>query len=197
MVNPFKITNYNRTNSELQEFLLFAIIVAGKTAYIQANKLELFLNTCRKDFKLDNVEPFQVLKILNSNKLLEQYIIDCKLGQYRKTIKAFLYLINNDLDLEKCTVDDLEKIPGVGPKTSRFFILHSRKEKVAVLDVHILKWISNLGYNKVPKTTPSNPKVYKKLEQIFLDYCIENDKDPAQLDLEIWKTYAKRNNHEN
>ena len=38
MVNPYDITNYNRTQNELQEFLLFTIVVAGKTAYIQAQK---------------------------------------------------------------------------------------------------------------------------------------------------------------
>ena len=40
MIDPYKITNYNRTESQLQEFLLFCILVAGKTAYIQAKKLE-------------------------------------------------------------------------------------------------------------------------------------------------------------
>jgi thermostable 8-oxoguanine DNA glycosylase len=198
MINPYEITNYNRTDDELQEFLLFAIIVAGKTAYIQANKLEQFLTKVRNDFNLNCSSPFELLKFLHSENCLESYIVSCKLGQYRKTINAFNYLIENKLDLHCCSTDDLELIPGVGPKTSRFFILHSRKQKVAVLDVHLLKWISALGYDKVPKTTPSNPNVYKKWEQIYLQFCNEHDKDPAELDLEIWKSYAKRaNNHEN
>jgi hypothetical protein len=43
MIDPYNITNYNRTEGELQKFLLFCIVVAGKTAYIQAQKLEEFL----------------------------------------------------------------------------------------------------------------------------------------------------------
>ena len=42
MINPLEVTNYNRTQSELQEFLLFCINVAGKVA-VEAPKLEVFL----------------------------------------------------------------------------------------------------------------------------------------------------------
>jgi hypothetical protein len=38
-VDPYNITKYNRTEAELECFLLFCIVVAGKTAYIQARKL--------------------------------------------------------------------------------------------------------------------------------------------------------------
>lgn len=195
MINPFEITNFNRNNNELQEFLLFAIIVAGKTAYIQSKKLDIFLNSAKKDFNLQTDEPFKIIRYLYENNLLEYHIKNCKLGQYRKTINAFSYILSNDLDLKKITTDELEKIPGVGPKTSRFFALHSRNDKVAVLDVHILKWISSLGYDKVPKTTPGNPKIYKKWEQVYLNYCNSNNLDPAQLDLEIWKSFAKKDNN--
>lgn len=34
-------------------------------------------------------------------------------------------------------------------KTSRFFLLHSRENiKVAVLDTHIIKWLSHIGYEE-------------------------------------------------
>ena len=42
-IDPYNITKYDRTEEELQLFLLFCIVVAGKTAYIQAEKLEQFL----------------------------------------------------------------------------------------------------------------------------------------------------------
>jgi hypothetical protein len=41
-VDPYNITKYNRTEAELECFLLFCIVVAGKTAYIQARKLDEF-----------------------------------------------------------------------------------------------------------------------------------------------------------
>ena len=63
MVNPYDITNYNRTQNELQEFLLFTIVVAGKTAYIQAQKLDQFLKSVNTRLMMpDNISPFQSLK---------------------------------------------------------------------------------------------------------------------------------------
>ena len=100
-------------------------------------------------------------------------------------------LINNKIDLSECGPIELEKIPGVGMKTSRFFILHSRDTKnIAVLDVHILKFLGSLGH-KVPKTTP-NKNQYNYLEQKFLEHCRTNNLHPAKADLEIWKFYAKK-----
>jgi thermostable 8-oxoguanine DNA glycosylase len=192
MIDPYNITNFNRTEAELQELLMFCILVAGKTAYIQAGKLEQFLNSIRERLMLsDQVKPFEIIKSANDHGILLQEIQKAKLGQYNKITKAFDYLINNKIDLFKCGPMDLEKVPGIGMKTSRFFILHSRNIKtLAVLDVHILKFLGTLGY-KVPKTTP-NQKQYYYLEQKFLEYCRANDLHPATADLEIWKSYAKK-----
>jgi thermostable 8-oxoguanine DNA glycosylase len=192
MIDPYNITNYNRTEAELQELLMFCIIVAGKTAYIQAGKLQNFLNISRKHCKLENnATPFEILNELNNLNDLYSMIVEAKLGQYNKIYKAFDYLIKNKIDLSECGPIELEKVPGIGMKTSRFFILHSRNVKtIAVLDVHILKFLGSLGY-KVPKTTP-NKKQYYYLEQKFLDYCRANDLHPADADLEIWKSYAKK-----
>ncbi len=192
MINPYDITNYSRSEAELQELLMFCILVAGKTAYIQAQKLEDFLNTSRAHCGLDeNATPFQILKALQDDSILNSMIVEAKLGQYNKIYKAFTYLINNKINLFECGPIELEKIPGVGMKTSRFFILHSREvQTLAVLDVHILKFLGSLGH-KVPKTTP-NKKQYYYLEQKFLDYCRDVEKHPAKVDLEIWKFYAKK-----
>ena len=191
LINPYDITNYNRTRAELEEFLLFTIVVAGKTAYIQANKLEQFLVKIKNDFNL-NLSPFELLKYLHGTDNLNDYVLISKLGQYNKILKAFKFLCENNIDLSSCSIDELEQIPGVGPKTSRFFLLHSRKCDVGILDVHLLKWIKSLGYENAPKTTPSDKKIYKKWELVFLDYCKNNNKNPAEFDLEIWKSYAKK-----
>ena len=42
-IDPYNITNFQRSDAELELFLLFCIVVAGKTAYIQSEKLDLFL----------------------------------------------------------------------------------------------------------------------------------------------------------
>ena len=43
MIDPRKVTKFDRTLEELEEFMLFAIVVAGKNAFQQARKLEQFL----------------------------------------------------------------------------------------------------------------------------------------------------------
>lgn len=202
MINPYSITNFNRTDYELQEFLLFCIVVAGKTAHIQADKLDYFLNDSKNALKsfysdelLHNIKPFDIISLLNENNILLLQIIKAKLGQYNKIYKAFQCISNikNKINLKECTTEELEKIPGVGLKTSRFFILHSRNTtSIAVLDVHILKFLKSLGHD-VPKTTP-NKKKYYFLEQKFLDYCRNENIHPAEADLDIWKSYARKQN---
>lgn len=195
MVNPFEITNYNRTKEELEEFLLFCIVVAGKTAYIQANKLEQFLTSNQNKLNAVNKEPFNILKVLYNNDQLLHEIKMAKLGQYTKIFNAFCYICNSNINLSNCTIEELENIPGVGPKTSRFFMLHSRNCELAILDTHILKFLKKYDIN-VPKSTPSNKTIYKKYESLFLDICRSVNKTPAEYDLELWKLYAKRNKNE-
>lgn len=196
LINPYEITNFKRNLHELEEFLLFTILVAGKTAYIQANKLQDFLNKGNELSNDNSLKPFDTISFLYINNLLNDLIHQCKLGQYTKLKNAFTYLCHNQIDLFNCSVDDLEKIPGVGPKTSRFFLLHSRKIDVAVLDVHILKYLQTLD-STTPKTTPSNKLKYAKYEKLFLDQSRKLNKTPAELDLEIWKIYAKKDKNAN
>lgn len=179
MIDPTKITKFDRTKPELEELLLFCIIVAGKTASIQAQKLELFL---KKE------SPFQLIQSYIKKGVLLDKIKEAKLGQYNRLDKAFRQVIK--LDVHKCSIEELEAIMGIGPKTARFYLLHSRKnQNVAVLDTHILRWLREELGIKTPKSTPTS-KVYLALEQKFLDYCRQNKKNPATLDLEIWNRYS-------
>ena len=149
MINPYSITNYNRSLNEKQEFLLFCMVVAGKTAYIQANKLEEFLRSIHNRLMLpDNCNPFQIIKSAHQHGILLQELQKAKMGQYNKLFKGFKYIVDNPINLEQCKPDELEKIPGVGMKSSRFFLLHSNinyKNKIAILDTHILKFIHKLS----------------------------------------------------
>ena len=187
MIDPVKITNFKRTREELEELLIFCILVAGKTASIQAKKLELFL---RKDKY--NSSPFSLISEYIDKGILLSKIQESKLGQYNRLQKAFTQIL--ELDVFKCTVQQLEAITGIGPKTARFFLLHSRaNQKLAVLDTHLLKWLrSEIGLD-TPKATPTAKK-YLILEQAFLKYCEDNNKSPATLDLEIWNKYSSIKN---
>lgn len=180
MINPRQITNFQRTEAELQEFLLFCVCVAGKSSEQQAVKLDKFL-TCPED-----AHPFQYICDLNFCGLLRIELENVKMGQYTRIGKAFTAIANANLDLRTCSLKDLEAIPGVGPKTARFFMLHSREgQEVAVLDTHILSWMRARGW-KAPKATPSQP-LYGKLEVAFLMECVWSGQSPATLDLAIWK----------
>ena len=195
MIDPYKITNYNRNQYELEEFLLFCIVVAGKTAYIQAQKLNDFLvsvNTrlCMPEY----INPFQSLKSAEQHGILMEEIQKAKLGQYKKIYAGFKYISEHNLDLRKTTTDQLELVPGVGMKSSRFFLLHSDetyKDNIAILDTHILKFIKENIDNRAPKSTPTIRVTYKYWEDVFLYWCELNNKNVADFDLEVWKSYAR------
>lgn len=189
MIAPEKITNFNRTQAELEEFALFAILVAGKGAKVTAKKLESFLFT---PCQLGNMTPFEWIIHLNkvSDRALSGVVMTHRLGQYRRVIRAFTDIVKLKDKLSTVTVDELEQVYGVGRKTASFFVVHSQPNaRHAVLDTHILHWLRDKGHD-APKVTPSRRK-YVELEQVFLGYCDQEQKTPAELDLEIWKKYSQ------
>jgi thermostable 8-oxoguanine DNA glycosylase len=194
-VDPYNITNYDRTKDELECFLLFCIVVAGKTAYIQARKLDEFLTSINKRLMMpEHVNPFQSLKSAEQHGILMEEILKAKLGQYKKIYNGFKYITEHEYDLTRMNPDLLERIPGVGMKTSRFFLLHSDKnykDIIAILDTHILKFIKENIDDRAPKSTPTIRVTYKYWEDLFLYWCQCNNKNVADFDLEVWKSYAR------
>lgn len=184
MIDPSKITNYNRTEEELEEFLLFTIMVAGKSAIQTAKKLNEFLY-----FADNKKSPLDTIIDRDNRSCLLYAMRMCKLGQYDRLEKAFKGIIQFKNRLKSVTIEELESVYGIGSKTSRFFILHSRPDQqIAVLDTHILKWMYSQGYD-VPKATPRK-ELYGKIEKDFLTEAWKREKTPAEFDLEIWKSYA-------
>jgi thermostable 8-oxoguanine DNA glycosylase len=196
LINPYEITNYCRSDHELELFLLFCIVVAGKTAYIQAQKLHDFLDSVNMRLMMpEDVSPFQTIKSAEQHGVLMEEILRAKLGQYKKIYSGFKYISEHEYNLNRMTPDLLEKIPGVGMKTSRFFLLHSDKfykDKIAVLDTHILKFIKENIDDRAPKSTPTISLTYRLWESMFLQWCQSNNKNVADFDLEVWKSYARK-----
>lgn len=179
-IDPTKITNYKRTQEELEQFLIFCVCVAGKNAQRTAKAVDILL-----DGQIGT--PFERIRKMIKHNILIDGLRKSGIGQYTRLSKCLTEMINVDIDLKKVTIEELESIHGIGPKTSRFFVLHSRKsQKVAVLDTHILKYLSKKGYN-VPKATPSGRR-YKEIEQVFLEMAKKLNTTPSKLDLEIWKS---------
>ena len=193
MIDPTTITNYNRTEAELEEFLLFCIMVAGKNAKQTAKKLDSFLFTACAIGGMTPFEWLEHLVKLESNGISKTPIKNCmtahKLGQYTRLEQAFKGILQFKNRLKEVSVEELESVSGIGSKTSRFFVLHSRpNQQIAVLDTHILKWMYSQGYD-VPKATPRKD-LYGKIEKLFLTEAWKHEKTPAEFDLEIWKSYA-------
>lgn len=189
MINPDNITNYNRTIEEAEEFLLFSIMVAGKNAKTTAKKLDSFLNL-KKIFGMERMLPFQFIERLSNGNLLDLAIRNAKLGQYKRIKKAFEGVLQfKGWKIFSVKPQDLESVKGIGPKTARFFILHTQRGvSHAVLDTHILRWLRDHGVD-APKSTPSGKK-YLELENKFLTYAKEYEINPAELDIQIWKSYS-------
>lgn len=186
MIDPTKITNFNSTKPELQEVLLFWMAVAGKNAISTSNALERFLTQGRSESR--RRLPFRVVDWYEEPKLaktLKQNGIGC----YNLRARGFRKLVNSNFDLTKVSIDELESIPGIGMKTSRCFVMHSRRDaRCAGLDVHILRYMAKKGY-EVPQATPTGKK-YLELEKRFLELA---DKEApgipiADFDLQIWKS---------
>jgi len=143
MIDPFNITNYAMTQHQLEEFLLAAMAVAGKSARTMFPKVDEFI------YKYPNIKdgmtPFEVLRDMVAKNILEQELKRVKMGKYNVLIKGYTDISKSNLDVFKCSLNDLEKISGIGMKTSRFFLLHTRENQdIAVLDTHILKYLKTI-----------------------------------------------------
>jgi len=192
MITPTQITNFNRTVRELQIFWLFGIMVAGKNSDQIAAKLGKLI----RDNVPDDVLPFQWLKE-NAN-AVHNTLVANRIGQYGRIERAIQQSV--DLDLRTATLDELQGVFGVGPKTARFFLLHSRPGvRVAVLDTHVLAWLrEKMGFGcAVPKQTPSNAH-YSYWENIFLKLADSYypGMSVADLDLIIWALQSGRTKEE-
>lgn len=200
MIDPTNITKFDRTEPELEEFLLFCVLVAGKNSNVQAGKLERFLNE-RNTRGYKGYSPFEYINGLITDghgdyTVLRAVMMGHGLGQYNRLTQCFLGIVLNLLDqLSVCTVADLEAISGIGPKTARFFLTHTRpNQQFAVLDTHMLRYLRDEGFH-APKTTPSG-KMYAALEQVVLQCAKTEGMSPAEFDLMVWNKYSKNgNNH--
>ena len=189
MINPAEVTNYNRTQSELQEFLLFCINVAGKKSSIEAPKLEIFIQRA-KDITKEST-PFNCIKKLIKLGRLQEIMHWAKLSPYKQRYNSYVDAVKLG-DLQTVTLNRLLQVPGIGLKTARFFLSHSREDfDEPMLDTHILQFLRDNGYKGAPKSTPSNVGVYNYYANIFKMFARVSGKSVTDLDLEIWKQYSK------
>lgn len=185
MVDPTHITDYNLDLYGLQERILFWICAAGKNGHTAARCCDKFLCSIGAGrFYL----PFEVIRKIPKEDL-PNILKSCGIGCYTGKARTMWELVQSNLDLRTCTANELETIYGIGMKTSRCFILHSRRNaRYAGLDTHILKFLKQMEHT-VPMSTPTRKK-YLELEKAFLAHADRTKKSPADLDLEIWNRYS-------
>jgi len=201
MIDPNLVTNYNRDDDDLLEFWLFCLFVRGKNANVQALKLEQFVRLLLGATQKTTLT--QAMKAVNTNSAIAENLVSAlllrvKAGQYG-TLAAAIQETANRIDykadfLRCASACDLEAIHGVGPKTARYFILHTRpKARVAALDTHILRYLGDRTDMTVPSSTPTG-KRYAELEEAFLLMADFEGVDPAAMDLAIWQA-SRETNH--
>lgn len=192
MVNPFDITKFDRTYAELQEFLLFCIMVAGHNSMTTKAALERLMDETVCFVQYGNL-IFSELNKLDDDTLVE-VLTDARTGKYCLLSKAIRYVGKHYsyVPLDSLSIGELVEIPGVGPKTARFFVLHSRPNaRVAVLDVHVLRWLKEQGYLYVRTQTPQAESTYKRIEGYFLEEADKRGLEPYKLDTLIWSNAVK------
>ena len=220
MINPKKITDYHRNDWDLQECFMFSVAVAGKKSDQTAKKIQAISEQISEDLAENpyyETHPREtgilhyLLGIDDEGDYGLNVMKGHRMGKYRiwegffewwlkktwnierKKIPVFI-----DYVLRKSSVEQLEKIPGVGKKTARFFKLHTdRDAKCVPLDTHILKFIKSHRpwCDNIPSTTPQSDNQYKKLEdeahKLMTAYMKRNYLSTlAEADLAIWKSYA-------
>ena len=209
MINSKTFTNHDPSDHELQEMFLFAMAVAGKPSKVTEEKI----NDLLWDIKADQADtakyiddddfqkpqhfgPLEYLIWLDHEHFIA-LIRKHKLGKYSVWSQAWAWfrgLIMPSIPdlLRTAEIEDLEKIPGVRFKTSRFFVLHSRRDAECIpLDTHILHFLRDRGVSGVPSVTPGSKLIYHDLEQKAVQALKSLPFDSlARADLETWKAYS-------
>lgn len=163
--------------------LIYSVIVAGKTAKMVEQIMPRLISG-----EDPGVYPFDQIREHLTRRDLRAWLLECRSGNYGKLTKCFPALVA--VDPEACTVEELEAIHGIGPKTSRFFLLWTRPGvRYAALDTHLMKFLRRLGYTTLT-ATPVNMNVYRALETKFLELCTKMAVEPRQLDWWVWKAYV-------
>jgi hypothetical protein len=190
MIDPSNVTHTARTDAELEEFLLFCVCVAGKNADQQAAKLDRFLGSR---------PPFAFIRARHRDGTLEARLREVRLGKYTLLARSFREMAHAGADLRACGWEELTRFPGIGIKTAKFFVLHSRAGAMhGVLDTHVLGWMRDhweprrARADSVPRHSPQDPHAYRFWETVYFGMVSARHHggpavDWARFDLDLWK----------
>lgn len=177
-------------------FVLFTLFVGGgKTGWVQAKKLEKFLDYGKSSTSLGPPEtPFQTLSKLFKLDLIKLALTAAKTGQYARLHRTLKDLASITQDVFSWSRDRWTLMHGVGLKTASFITMYTREEPgpIAVLDRHVLSWLKAQGYPVKHSNTPPSWKTYAEYEAYFVDAAEKQARTVRELDQQIWRAYAKK-----
>jgi len=186
MIDP---TNLVRPVTPASEFALFACCVQGKKSKPQAVKFNAWLADVYQQYPQYLGRPFELIRNLPLWGLPASLMAH-KIGQYTRLQSTWKGLAHKYQDGDRFTVAGLETISGIGPKTARFIVGYCFNEPVAILDVHMLAYLSTQNIC-VPNETPQNRKRYAELEAEVLRIAQELGVHPLDFDYAVWKRGSK------
>lgn len=167
--------------------MLFCIAVAGKNATTTAFLLRDFWEPSKKWWP----SPFAYVRAFGTELSLAMGMANAGFGCHKAKARSWWAIVTSGINLRTASIEELESFYGIGPKTSRFFVLHTRDNARCVcLDTHILKFLRDCGH-RTPKSTPSSGRQYRFLEGLFLDECDKRGVNPREFDLQVWTQYTK------
>lgn len=175
----------NPTTENRQAFLIFAMIVAGKTSEFGTDRTAKLLS-----WGPNGLSPFRKIGFLDQAGVLEDAMRAVKTGQYKRLGKGLRQVVM--LDVDRCPKKDLLSIHGIGPKTASYFLTYARDESGhAVLDTHVLRFLRECGVD-APEGTPPVGEEYERLAREFTSRAHAADLTTQELDNFVWRYYARQ-----
>ena len=131
MNNKFK--NYNRTEKELEEFLLFSILTSGKITKSSEHILENinnFLTTeCKDSETLKWIHKIASIKSNHGRDYIYEFLKIYNLPRNQKVLSCLRDFGKIKNNLKEITKEELKSVNGIGESISNFFISNTRKSK--------------------------------------------------------------------
>jgi N-glycosylase/DNA lyase len=152
---------------------------------------------------IDQIE--EILKPVRFYRNKTKYLLEIKRNFNEILAILKIFLEENDMNSKVTPMIEIREwlvktIKGMGMKVASHFLRNLGDTSLAILDVHIIKFLAeqigvplNLTYEnaiKYFKKVVSRKQGYLDLEKIFQNIAKENELSTAMLDAYLWKFYS-------
>lgn len=164
-------------------------LCAPQTKFVNNKKVNEELQA--RDYYHQDLHRTEVEKILTpvrfySNKT--EYLVDMKYSF--ATLWAQVITFHHGSELAK-REHLVASVRGLGYKTASHFLRNLGATDLAIIDTHVLTFLSRYCNYKVPKNKTLTPKMYFSTEELFRRIATEAGLNVAELDALVWKAYSK------